>query len=170
MVAQDADATAQFVRAAKTATRKLLIAKLTPDVTDIRSVAQAAEAAGADALALVNTFTGMSIDPATRRSRLGASTGGLSGPAIRPLAVYRVWQAHQVVRCPIIGLGGIVRAEDALEFFIAGASAVAVGTATFANPSAALRVLTGIERYLARQRMASIRDLIGTFETPSATP
>jgi len=170
LVAQDADATAAFVAAARRATRKPVIAKLTPDVTDIRPIARAAESAGADAIALVNTFAGMSIDPATRRSRLGASTGGLSGPAIRPLAVYRVWQVHHVVRCPIIGLGGIVSAEDALEFFIAGASAVAIGTANFANPRATMRVLRGLERYLTRHKLASLRDLVGTFQPSAPTP
>ena len=163
LTAQDPDATAEMVTAARASTTKPLIAKLSPDVTDPQPVALAAERAGADILALVNTFTGMSIDPRTRASRIGALTGGVSGPAIRPLAVYRVWRVRQAVRCPLIGMGGIVRAEDALEFFIAGASAVAVGTATFAYPAAALRVLRGLTRYLQRQRLASMQDLIGTF-------
>ena len=105
----------------------------------------------------------MSLDPATRRSRLGAVTGGVSGPAIRPLAVYRVWYTAQSVTVPIIGLGGIVRAEDALEFFLAGASAVAIGTAHFADPRAGLRVLKGVERYLATHRLASLRELRGAI-------
>jgi len=161
MVAQDADATYEIVRAAREATKKPLIAKLSPDVTDLAPIAQAAERAGADAVSLVNTFRGMSLDPATRRSRLGALTGGLSGPAIRPLAVYRVWYTAQTVRIPVIGLGGIVRAEDALEFFLAGASAVAVGTANFANPRTPLRVLKGLQRYVARHRLSSLQELQG---------
>ena len=161
MIAQDADATFAIVQAARGATKKPLIAKLSPDVTDLAPIAQGAERAGADALSLVNTFRGMSLDPATRRSRLGTVTGGVSGPAIRPLAVYRVWYTAQTVRIPVIGLGGIVRAEDALEFFLAGASAVAVGTANFANPRTPLRVLQGLERYLQRHRLNSLNDLQG---------
>jgi len=160
MVAQDPQATSEIVSAARSHTRKPLIAKLSPDVTDLAPIAQAAQQAGADALSLVNTFTGMSLDPATRRSRVGALTGGVSGPAIRPLAVYRVWYTARVVRLPIIGVGGIVRADDALEFFLAGASAVAIGTATFADPRAALRVLQGLTRYLTRHRL-SLEDLRG---------
>lgn len=164
MVAQDAEATAQVVSEARRATTKPLIAKLSPDVTDIRVIAQAAEAAGADALSVNNTFTGMSLDPRTRRSRLGSLTGGLSGPAIRPLAVYRVWAASHAVRCPVIGIGGIVRAEDAIEFFLAGATAVALGTANFANPAAALGVVKGLKRHLARQGLSSMQDLTGKLE------
>jgi len=164
MVAQEAEATLAMVRAAREGTTKCLIAKLSPDVTDVAAIAQAAERAGATALSLVNTFTGMSIDPATRASRIGRPTGGLSGPAIRPLAVYRVWYTARSVRIPIIGLGGIVRADDALEFLIAGASAVAVGTANFVNPRAALDVLRGLERYLRRHRVSSIGDVCGTFQ------
>ena len=163
MVAQDVEATAVMVQAARQATRKPLIAKLSPDVTDLAPIARAAEGAGADALSLVNTFVGMSLDPITRRSRLGTLTGGLSGPAIRPLAVYRVWYTAQIVRIPVIGLGGIVRAEDALEFFLAGASAVAVGTANFADPKAALRVLGGLERYCRQHRFGSLQELHGAL-------
>jgi dihydroorotate dehydrogenase (NAD+) catalytic subunit len=163
LVAQDADATAAAVHAARAATRKPLIAKLSPDVTDLVPIARAAERSGADALTIGNTFTGMSLDPSTRRSRLGAITGGLSGPAIRPLAVYRVWYTARSVSIPIIGLGGIVRAEDAVEFFLAGASAVAIGTATFADPRAAVKVIRGLERYLDRHQIGSIRELRGTL-------
>lgn len=163
MVAQSADATEMMVTAARAQTRKLLIAKLSPDVTTLVPIAQAAERAGADALTISNTFTGMSVDAATRRSRLGQLTGGLSGPAVRPLAVYRVWYTAPTVRLPIIGLGGIVRAEDAVEFFLAGATAVAVGTANFANPQAPVRVLRGLQRYLARQGMTSVQQLRGAL-------
>ena len=164
MVAHDAEATAELVQAARRATRKPLIAKLSPDVTDLVPIAQAAERAGADALSIGNTFVGMSLDAETRSSRLGAVTGGLSGPAIRPLAVYRVWYTARSVRVPVVGVGGIVRAEDAVEFFLAGASAVAVGTANFADPRAPLRVLQGLERYLKRHRLASIGALRGALE------
>mgnify|MGYP001613122602 CR=1 FL=1 len=165
MVAQDPEETFAVVQAARARTTKPLLAKLSPDVTDLRPIAQAAERAGADALSLCNTFTGMSIDPATRRSRLGALTGGLSGPAIRPLSVYRVWLVRQAVRCPLIGVGGILRGEDAVEFLLAGASAVAVGTANFADPRAALRVLGGIRRHLQRQGLGSVQELVGTLQT-----
>jgi dihydroorotate dehydrogenase (NAD+) catalytic subunit len=164
MVAQDDDMTFQFVHAARQRTAKPLIAKLSPDVTDPRPIAQAAERAGADALAIGNTFTGMSIDPNTQRSRLGSLTGGLSGPAIRPLALYRLWLARQAVRCPLIGIGGILHGKDAVEFFLAGAAAIAVGTAHFANPAAALVVLKELQRYLQRRRIASIHDLIGRLD------
>ena len=163
MVAQDPEATFRMVEAARVATRKPLIAKLSPDVTDLIPIAQAAERAGATALTIANTYTGMSVDIAARRSRLGAPTGGLSGPAIRPLTVYRVWYTARAVRIPIIGLGGIVRAEDAVEFFFVGASAVAVGSANFADPCAPLRILRGIERYLVRNRMRSLQELRGAI-------
>ena len=161
MVAQDPAATESMVRAARQQTRKPLIAKLSPDVTDLAPIARAAERAGADALTISNTYTGMSLDPATSRSRLGAMTGGVSGPAIRPLTVYRVWYTAQIVRLPIIGLGGIVRTADALEYFLAGATAVAVGTATFADPRAAIRIVQGLERSLTRRGLRSIKDLHG---------
>ena len=164
MVAQDPAATESIVRAARQHTGKPLIAKLSPDVTDLTPIAQAAERAGATALTISNTFTGMSLDPATRRSRLGALTGGLSGPAIHPLSVYRVWYTARSVRLPIIGAGGVVRAEDAIEFLLAGATAVAVGTANFADPRAPLRVLRGLERYLARHHLDSIEPLRGALQ------
>lgn len=165
MVAQDPDETLEMVRAAREATSKPLIAKLSPDVTDLRPVAQAAERAGADALALGNTFAGMSLDPVTRRSRIGTLTGGLSGPAIRPLAVYRVWYTAPAVRIPIVALGGITRAEHAVEFILAGATAVALGTATFADPRAAVRVADGLARYLARHGLRTPEELRGTLVT-----
>lgn len=164
LIAQDADATSDAVSAARQATAKPLIAKLTPDVADPAPIARSAEAAGADILSVGNTFTGMSIDPGTRRSRLGVLTGGLSGPAIRPLAVYRVWRVRQAVACPIIGVGGVRTAEDVLEYVLAGATAVAVGTMHFADPAASVRVVREVERYLQRHRIASIRELIGAME------
>lgn len=163
MIAQDAEATFTMVQAARQHTRKPLIAKLSPDVTDLAPIARAAERAGANALSVGNTFVGMSLDPQTRRSRLGTLTGGLSGPAIRPLAVYRVWYTAQTVQIPIIGVGGVVRAADALEFFLAGASAVAIGTANFADPAVGLRVVCGLERYLTSHRLESLRELHGAL-------
>ena len=154
MVSQDPVTTGEFVAAARAATRKPLIAKLTPDVTDIRPIAQAAERAGADILSLCNTYTGMSLDPVTGHSRIGSPTGGLSGPAIRPLSLYRLWRAREAVRCPLIGVGGIVTVDDVLEYFHAGASAVAIGTGTFAHPDTAVRVARGLRRHFERQGTA----------------
>lgn len=161
MVAQDPGATAAVVAAARGRTGKPLLAKLSPDVTDLAPIAQAAQRGGADILTIANTFTGMSLDPQTGRSRLGALTGGLSGPAIRPLAVYRVWYTARTVSLPIIGAGGIVCAQDALEFFRAGARAIAVGTANFADPAAPLRVLRGLERHMGRHRLERFAQLLG---------
>lgn len=164
MVAQDAEATFQIVHAARHHTAKPILAKLSPDVTDLAPIAQAAERAGATALTISNTFTGMSVDPTTCRSRLGTMTGGLSGPAIHPLSVYRVWYTAQSVRLPVIGAGGVVRAEDAVEFLLAGASAVAVGTANFADPHTPLRVLRGLVKYMTRQGIPSIDQLRGALQ------
>ena len=166
LVAHDPAATHAMVQVACQRTRKPVLAKLSPDVTDLAPIAQAAERAGASALTVGNTFVGMSLDPATRRSRLGTLTGGVSGPAIRPLAVYRVWYTARSVGIPVIGVGGVVRAADALEFFLAGAAAVAVGTAHFADPAAALRVLDGIARYLDRHRLGSVEALRGALGPP----
>jgi dihydroorotate dehydrogenase (NAD+) catalytic subunit len=133
--------------------------KLTPMVTDIGIIARACEAAGADALCAVNTFVGMSIDLNARQPRLSFRTGGLSGPAIRPLAVHLAHQAARAVSIPVIGIGGIMRAEDALEFLVAGCAAVQVGTATFVNPTAIAEVHDGIAAYLAEQGFASLTEL-----------
>ena len=143
---------------------RLLVVKLSPNVTDIVEIALAAEAAGADAVSLINTITGMAIDIDTRRSKIANVTGGLSGPAIRPVAVRMVWQVAQAVGIPVIGIGGIVEAKDALEFLIAGATAVQVGTANFINPRSAIDIIDGIEAYLADRHMASVADLIGTLD------
>ena len=164
LVAQDAEATAAMVQAARSKSSKLLIAKLSPDVTDLRPIARAAERAGADALSVGNTFIGMSLDPETRRSRLGSLTGGLSGPAIRPLSLYRVWYTAPVVRIPVIGTGGIVQAKDAVEYFLAGAKAVAVGTANFVRPDAARQIVRGIERYMIRHKLSTLHELYGAID------
>lgn len=138
-----------------------LIMKLSPNVTDITQMARAAEAGGADVLSLINTLTGMKIDIERRSFALANKTGGLSGPAIKPIAVRMVYQVANAVRLPIIGMGGIMTAEDAIEFMMAGASAVAVGTANFRNPMATIEIVEGIEKYLMRHNIADINDIIG---------
>jgi len=155
---------AEVVDAVRKKTSKPLIVKLSPNVTDITQIARAVEGAGADSLSLVNTITGMSIDIETRRSRLANITGGLSGPAIKPVALRMVWQVAQSVKIPVIGVGGIMCAEDALEFLIAGAAAVQVGTANFVNPHATIDIIEGIEEFLIEKKISSIRDIIGTLE------
>lgn len=152
---------AEVVRQAKENTGLPVIAKLTPNVTDIRTIALAAAAAGADALSLINTLTGMVIDVEQRRPLLGNITGGLSGPAVRPVAVRAVWQVYEAVDLPLIGMGGIMTARDALEFILAGARAVAVGTAHFVNPGAAAEVAAGLTCYLEEQGIADINELVG---------
>ena len=157
--------TSQVVSAVRKVTRLPVIPKLTPNVTDVASFARAAEEAGADAVSLVNTFLAMAIDIETRRPKLSNVVGGLSGPAIRPIAVRMVYECRQTVRLPIIGMGGIARAEDALEFAIAGASAVQVGTANFVDPFIWPKLLGGIEDYLTRHAVARWTDLVGTIDT-----
>ena len=157
----DPGALAEVTRACRKATRLPLIVKLSPNVTDVRDTARAAEAEGADALSLVNTFLGMAIDVERRRPVLAKVSGGLSGPAIRPLAVWMTWQVHNAVNIPLIGIGGIVEARDALEFILAGATAVQVGTANYMYPDSALRVLRGLESWLVEHETGSIRELVG---------
>ena len=153
---------AQVTRAVKDATDKPVIVKLTPNAPkDVVAVAQACEEAGADGLTTINTVLGMRIDIAKRHPMLGTGSGGLSGPAIRPIAVHLTYQVAQVVSIPIIGAGGVTNASDALEFLMAGASAVQVGTATFADPTAPLTVIEGLAAYVRAQGLASIRDVIG---------
>jgi dihydroorotate dehydrogenase (NAD+) catalytic subunit len=156
---------AEVIKAVRKATSKPLMVKLSPNVTDITQIARAVEGAGADSLSLVNTITGMSIDIETRRPKLANITGGLSGPAIKPVALRMVWQVAQSVKIPVIGVGGIVCAEDAIEFLIAGAVAVQVGTANFVNPHATIDIIEGIERFLREKKISSLRDIIGTLET-----
>ena len=158
------DAVSEVVRAAKANTKKPVILKLSPNVTDIVPIAQAAERAGADALSLINTLLGMAIDIHTRRPVLGNITGGLSGPAVKPVALRLVWQTAQAVKIPIIGMGGIMTAEDAIEFFLAGASAIAVGTANFVDPAVTENIIQGIEQYLMRYQVDDIQALVGKLE------
>ena len=139
--------------------------KLSPNVTDITLIARSVVDGGADAVSLINTITGMAIDIHTRRPKLANNTGGLSGPAIKPVALRMVWQVAQSVSVPVIGIGGIMNAEDALEFIIAGASAVQVGTANFVNPRCTMEIVDGIGDYLREKRMASIGQLIGSLES-----
>jgi dihydroorotate dehydrogenase (NAD+) catalytic subunit len=160
----DPEAAARVVGAVRRRTRKTLIVKLSPNVTDIVRIASGAVDAGADALSLINTLTGMAVDIETRRPKLANVTGGLSGPAIKPVALRMVWQVARAVQVPVIGIGGIMTAADALEFIIAGAAAVQVGTANFINPGAALEIVAGIESYLSRHGLGNIADLKGTLQ------
>ena len=140
-----------------------LLVKLSPNVTDIAEIARAIEDAGADGLSVINTLLGMAIDAKTRRPQLANLTGGLSGPAIKPIALRMVWQVYNAVKIPIVGMGGIMTGEDAVEFFIAGASAVAVGTANFVNPRASLDVTDGIREYLEEHGVDSVKELVGSL-------
>lgn len=156
---------AEVVAACRKATTKPLIVKLSPNVTDVTAMARACEDAGADALSLINTLTGMAIDLQKRRPVLANVTGGLSGPAIKPVALRMVWQVSRVVKVPIIGIGGIMNATDALEFMLAGATAVQVGTASFINPASAQTVAAGMEEWLSNNNVADVKSLIGALQT-----
>lgn len=164
LVAQDARLSFDAVKKAKKKCRKLLIPKLTPNVSDIAQIARAVEDAGADAIAMINTFQALVIDLETRRSKIGNFTGGLSGPAIRPIAVNMIYQAAQNVKIPIIGMGGISSTEDALEFLIAGATMVAIGTMNFINPHLPLEIIGGIKEYMQKHNMKDVNDLIGSIK------
>jgi dihydroorotate dehydrogenase (NAD+) catalytic subunit len=160
----DPKAAAEVVRQVRKKTDKLLIVKLSPNVTDIAQIALRAEAEGADALSLINTITGMAIDVETGRPKLDNITGGLSGPAIKPVALRMVWQVCSAVKVPVIGIGGIMTTADALEFFIAGATAVQIGTANFVNPRATMDILDGIEQYLQEKGLERLTQLVGTLQ------
>jgi dihydroorotate dehydrogenase (NAD+) catalytic subunit len=161
----DPKAAAEVTRRVKGETNLPVIVKLTPNVTDIAAIAQAVEKAGADAVSLINTLAGMSVDLKTRMSHLKNITGGLSGPAIKPVALRMVWQVVQRVSIPVIGIGGIMNAEDALEFLILGAKAVQIGTANFINPQATLNIIDGIQNYLIDNKIEDINEIIGTFKS-----
>ena len=158
---QDPKAVEAITREVKRHARQPVIMKLSPNVTDITATAKAAEAGGADALSLINTLTGMKIDVEKRTFAVANKTGGLSGPAIRPVAVRMVYQTAQAVKLPIIGMGGIMTAEDAMEFILAGATAVSVGTANFHDPYATAEIIQGIREYMKRHNVEDIRELIG---------
>ncbi len=157
----DCASAAAVVKAVRRNTKLPVITKLSPNVTDIVSIAKAAEDAGSDAVSLINTLLGMAIDVHKWRPVLGNVTGGLSGPAIKPVALRMVWQVARAVKCPVVGLGGIMTANDAIEFLLAGASAVAVGTANFVNPRASVEIADGIRDYLVERGLKSVKDLVG---------
>ena len=153
------------VRAVRAVYDKTLIVKLSPNVTDITEIARAVEAEGADAISMINTLLGMAIDAEKRRPVLSTITGGLSGPAVKPVALRMVWQTAQVVNVPIIGMGGIATATDAIEFLLAGATAIEVGTYNFVDPTATIQIVEGIENYMLRHGFSNITELIGTLKT-----
>ncbi|MDZ7697170.1 MAG: dihydroorotate dehydrogenase [Deltaproteobacteria bacterium] len=161
----DPDMSARVTEAVLRETDRPVIVKLSPNVTDIRVIAKAVEAAGAHMLSLINTLTGMAVDVHRRRAVLGNVTGGLSGPAIRPVALHMVHQVVHTVKIPVIGIGGILTAEDALQFLVAGARAVQVGTGNFVNPTATADIIEGLNRYCAERNISTIEDVIGTLET-----
>ncbi|MCX5706940.1 MAG: dihydroorotate dehydrogenase [Candidatus Omnitrophica bacterium] len=164
LIAQDGQATYDLVSKVRKATKKPVITKLSPNVSSISEIAQAAESAGSDAVSLINTLYGMSIDIKQRKSKLASLTGGLSGPAVRPVAVKMVWEVYNKIKIPIIGMGGIMSAQDALEFIIAGASAISIGTANFVNPGAAVEIASGIKEYLSANKIKDIKELTGSLK------
>lgn len=155
---------ADVTKACRAVTKRPLIVKLSPNVTDVVEVAESVVEAGADAVSLINTLLGMAIDADTRRPKLARVVGGLSGPAIKPVALRMVWQVSSAVDVPVIGMGGIMSAEDAVEFMLAGASAVAVGTGNFVDPTTTMRVIDGIVEYCESRDIAQVRELIGALE------
>ncbi len=164
MFAHDASMIEDVVKAVRQETQKTLIAKLGPDVSDIAKMALAAEKAGADAVSLINTFVAMAIDIKTRKPVLANKTGGLSGPCIRPIAVRMTWEVHKKVKIPILGIGGIMNADDVLEFLIAGASAIQVGTANFMNPQASLEILNDLTAFMRKEKIKSLKEIIGSIK------
>ena len=164
MFAHDERMIEEVVSAVRQVTDKTLVAKLGPDVSDISKMAMAAERAGADAVSLINTFIAMAIDVKTRRPVLANKTGGLSGPCVRPIAVRMTWEVFKKVKIPVMGMGGIMTAKDALEFLIAGASAVQIGTANFMDPSAPMHVLEGIEEFIKKEKIKNLKELIGSVK------
>lgn len=158
------ESAAQVVEAVRKAYDKTLIVKLSPNVTDITEIARAVEGAGADSVSLINTMLGMAIDAEKRKPILSTVTGGMSGPAVKPVALRMVWQTAKAVKIPVIGLGGICSATDAIEFLLAGASAIQIGTANFIDPSISEKVIDGIEEYLNRHGFTSVQEIIGALE------
>lgn len=158
---------ASVVRAVRAVYDKTLIVKLSPNVTDITEIARAVEAEGADAVSMINTLLGMAIDAERRRPILSTVTGGLSGPAVKPIALRMVWQTAQAIKLPIIGMGGIATTSDAIEFLLAGASAIEVGTYNFVDPTVTVKIVDGIEDYMRRHGFSSVNDLVGALQLPS---
>ena len=165
----DATLAHQLVKEVRAKTHLPLLVKLSPNVTDITVIARAVEDAGANALSAINTLLGMAINAETRKPELANVTGGLSGPAIKPVALRLVWEVYKSVSIPIVGMGGIMTATDAVEFFIAGSSAVAVGTANFVNPQASIEVVKGLHAYLKEADMGSIKELVGSLQVDPPT-
>lgn len=163
MFGTDLDMFRRVLEAIRQATRLPIIPKLAPNVADIAAFANAAESGGANAISLINSFPGMAVDVKSRKPKLANVTGGLTGPAIRPIAVRLVWQAAKAVSIPVIGMGGITKLDDALEFFIVGASAVALGTVNFTNPGAAVHLIDELQAYLSAARMRDVKELVGTL-------
>jgi dihydroorotate dehydrogenase (NAD+) catalytic subunit len=158
--------TIKVTKAVRKVYKKNLIVKLSPNVTSIPEFAKAVENAGADSISLINTILAMAIDPEKRKPVLATVTGGLSGPAIKPVALRMVWEAYRAVSIPVIGIGGIMNASDAIEFILAGATAVQIGTANFIDPEVTIKVIEGIEKYLNRHNIADVKELIGALELP----
>jgi len=167
LISQDPRATYNLVKSVRRVTKKTLITKLSPNVTDITEIAMAAQNAGSDAVSLINTLTAMCIDVEARNSKIAMVTAGLSGPAIRPVAVRMVWEAYRKIKIPIIGMGGIIDISSALEFFIAGATAIGVGTANFINPRVTIEIIEGLKKYLQKNNINSIKKLIGSLRCKS---
>ena len=160
----DPASVAEVTRKCRAATERPVIVKLTPNVTDIAEIAKAAESEGADGISLINTLLGMAVDAKTRRPKLARIVGGLSGPAVKPVALRMVWQCRNAVSIPILGMGGICTAEDAVEFMLCGATAVAIGTANFIDPSSTMKVIDGIDDYCDRNGITDVNELIGALE------
>lgn len=164
LVAQDTKETYEVVKAVRKITGKTIITKLSPNVTDIVEIARAAEKAGSDAISLVNTFIGMAIDIETKKPKLGNITGGLSGPCIKPIALRMVYEVSKNINIPVIGIGGIMNANDAIEFMLAGATAIQAGTANFIEPGVCGKIIKGIEDYLKKHKIEKIEDIIGSLK------
>lgn len=161
LIAQDNQATSELVKKVRAVFDKTIITKLSPNVTEIVLIAKAAEEAGSDAISLINTFFGMAVDIETKKSKLANNIGGLSGPAIKPIALRMVWQVARSIDIPVIGMGGIMNANDAMEFMIAGATAICLGTANLIDPSSSIKIIKGIEDYLKKNKIKDIKKLIG---------
>lgn len=164
----NAKSAAEVTKAVREVYKKTLIVKLSPNVTDITEIAKAVEAEGADSVSLINTLLGMAVDVNTQRPLLSTVTGGLSGPCVKPVALRMVWQVFNAVKIPVIGLGGIMNANDAIEFILAGATAIQIGTANFIDPQISIKIIKGIEKYLSERNISSINDLIGGLKMESA--
>ncbi len=167
LVAQDAKETYEVIKAVRKITNKTIITKLSPNVTDIVEIAESAESAGSDAVSLVNTFLGMAIDIDIRKPKLGNITGGLSGPCIKPIAVRMVYEVSKNIDIPVIGIGGIMNSDDAIEFMLAGAAAIQVGTANFIEPGICGKIVKGIEAYLKKHKIEKIEDIVGNLDEKS---